>query len=364
MSGRIGPAQRLVETVAGFLLRPWLGRSPKTARQILRSRPERILIVRAHDQIGDMIAGTPAFSAIRSLFPEARIMLVCMPRQEPAVRHHPALDEVLVYDRRATNRSPRRAWRFLKDLRAFRADGAFVINTVSFSSSSALVAALSRARWIVGSDAEDLGWRFPQWVYSLRLPHDTSETGPAADHALRGLRRGGFEFPTLPVVVGTSADDDAAAEAFLSPLRPGPIVGVHPGAGKARNIWPAENFARVIEALEAGGKRIWFVQGPADRPAVDAVCEHLGSDRPRLTGADLCVVGAALRASDFVLVNDSGVMHLAGGVGARGLALFATTPSEVWAPQREGFHSIQSRTGQMDGITPGEVLDALAAFEP
>ena len=333
-----------------------------TAAQIAASDPERVLLVRAHDQIGDMISTTPAFSAVRSLFPRARITLVCMPRQEPVVRHHPALDAVLVYDRRRTNGSPREAWSFLRALRGLRPDGAFVLNTVSFSSSSALVAALSGARWIAGGDAGDKGWRFPEWIYSLQLPHDAREIEPAAEHALRGLRAGGFDLPSFPPVVGTSTTDDAAAEAFLARLRPGLVVGVHPGAGKARNVWPAENFARVIEALEAAGKRVWFVQGPADQEAVDAVCAHLGSDRPRLSGADLCVVGAALRASDFVLVNDSGVMHLAGGVGARGLALFATTPSKVWAPQSEGFHAIQSRTGQMDGITPEEVLRVLERF--
>jgi ADP-heptose:LPS heptosyltransferase len=362
MAKVIKPGQRLAESALGVLLRPWLGRAPMALPEILASHPERILLVRAHDMIGDMIVGTPAFSAIKALYPCARLTLVCQPRQEPVVRHHPALDSVLTFDRRAINGSPKEAWRFLRKLRAVRADGAFVLNTVSFSSSSALVAALSGARWIVGGDSGDLGWRFVDWIYSLSLPREPGEIEPAPEQALRQLRKGGFDVPSFPVVVGTSDGDDAIAAEFLAPLKPGPIVAIHPGAGKARNVWPAENFARVISALEAQGKKVWIVEGPADGPAVERVFELLGSERPRLANVDLCVVGAALRASDLVLVNDTSVMHLAGAVGARGVAMFGTTPSEIWAPRTERFVAIQSKTGQMDGITPEEVLDALATF--
>jgi ADP-heptose:LPS heptosyltransferase len=354
--------QRIAESILGFLLRPWLGRPRMTVDEVLASAPKRILLVRAHDQIGDMIVGTPAFSAVRSLFPDAEITLVCMPRQEPVVRHHPALDRVLTFDRRRTNRSPREAWRFLRELRGLEPDGAFVLNTVSFSTSSALVAALSGARWIVGGDSGDLGWKFVDWIYSIPLPQASGEFEPAPEHALRQLRRGGFDLPSFPVVVGTSDGDDAEAARFIGDLGGGPVVAMHPGAGKARNVWPARNFARVVEALEARGNRVWIVEGPADREAVEGVFAHLGSERPRLSGVDLCVVAAALRASDAVLVNDTSVMHLAGGVGARGVAMFATTPSEVWAPRTEGFIAIQSKTGQMDGITPDEVLEALATL--
>ena len=56
--------QQVAESILGFLLRPWLGRAPMTADQIRASKPERILLVRAHDMISDMIVGTPAFSAV------------------------------------------------------------------------------------------------------------------------------------------------------------------------------------------------------------------------------------------------------------------------------------------------------------
>jgi len=357
---RISRGGALLESVAGALLRPWLRRSPMTAQQIMASRPERVLLVRAHDQIGDLICASPAFSAIRSLYPDSRITLVCMPRQEPVVRNHPHLDEVICFERRRFNASPRYALRFLRQIRGLKADGAFVVNSVSFSSSSALVAGLSGAGWIVGGDAGELGWNFPHWLYSLALPFEPDPQEPAIEHALRQLRRRGFELPSIAPVVGTTDADDRAAAAFLETVGEGPCIGIHPGAGKERNRWPAERFARVIQELEAGGQNVWLVQGPADAAAVAEVCGHLGGERPCLKNVDLCVVGAALRQSGAVLVNDTGVMHLAGAVGGRGVALFATTPASVWAPRGDDFTAIQSASGAMDGIGVAEVLAALS----
>lgn len=358
MAKVIGPYGRLLEGAAGALLRPWLHRPPLSAAQVRATDPQRILLVRPHDQIGDMICATPAFSAIRDLFPGARITLVCMPRQEAVVRHHPAIDAVLTFDKRRFNHSLSYARGFLRALRAVRADGAFVLNSVSFSSNSALIAGLSGADWIVGGDAGDLGWGFPRWLYSLCLPFEPVPVEPAVEHALRQLRRGGFELPSYPAVVRTNEAEDHAAARFLAPIE-GPLVGIHPGAGKMRNRWPVEHMARLVREIQLLGRAVWLVEGPADRQIVEDLCAEVGVDLPRLRGVDLCVVGAALRQSEAVVVNDTGVMHLAGAVGARGVALFGPTPAAVWAPRGDAFTVVESTDGTMASIPVESVLSAL-----
>ena len=75
---------------------------------------------------------------------------------------------------------------------------------------------------------------------------------------------------------------------------------------------------------------------------------------------DLLVVSAAMRASDAVVVHDTGTMHLAGAVGARGVALFGPTSPEIWAPAHSELLALRAADGKMASITVDDVLEALA----
>ena len=355
-----GPAGRLAEEVARGLLGPWWRRRPRSAAEIVSRRPRRILVVRAHDQIGDAVCATGTLASIRRLFPAARLHLVCAPLHEPVFRHHPDLDGLLVFDRARVNRSLRAMRAFRRALRARRPDGAFVLNTVSFSTTSALIAAGSGARWIVGGSARAGGWEFTRWLYSLELPPEAAAGDPAWRQEALALRRVGFEIPdplSGPVFVPGEAET-VRADSFLAALGPGPAVGLHPGAGKPGNRWPADRFAAVADALHERGARPWVLEGPADQEATAALLRASRHRHPVLRGADLCVAGAALRESSVVLVNDSGPMHVAAAAGATGVALFGPTPASVWAPPGR-LEIVEAADGRMDSIATGEVLQLL-----
>ena len=349
--------KRALET----LLRPWLRRPKVDLDTICAAGPRRIVIVRQHNQMGDMLCATPAVRAIRRAFPEARTMLVTAPINDGVVRGNPDLDEVLLFDKVAVRSSWTALRDFVRALRGFGADLAFVLNSVSFSGTSAALAHLSGARFVVGGDSTPFGWSFSRWLYSLEMPSEPDVVGHAIDHGLRPLRAIGIDAPDrLPVMVpGPEADAEAAR--FLEGIGPAPWAAVHPGAGKDENRWPAEFFARAIEALEEWGATVYLVEGPADAPATRSTLEALGSDRPVLRGVSLRTVGAALARSHLALVNDTGVMHVAGAVGVPALALFGPTPRESWEPPSPELEALQSPDGHMASLTPDVVLPRLQA---
>jgi ADP-heptose:LPS heptosyltransferase len=347
---------RWLKRVLEWGLRPFLSRSPRDLRQIQATKPRRILVVRQHNQMGDMLCATPALDAVKATFPGARTLVVTAPVNDGVVRGHPSVDGILLFDKRTLRSSPRAAWRFLRTLRAFRAEVAIVLNSVSFSSTSAWIARLSGAAACIGGSSLPFGWSFSRWLYDLEIPTTKELGGHAIDHGLRGLRAVGFRIPGREPRLHPSIAARFAARRFLDSVGEGRRVALHPGAGKEANRWPSARFAAVARELGERGFAVYLVEGPADGPAVAEVQARLDRPLAVLRDVDVATVAAALAASDLALVNDTGLMHVAGAVGVPTLALFGPTPPEEWAPPSPALKALRAADGRMESLDTGSVL--------
>jgi ADP-heptose:LPS heptosyltransferase len=65
----------------------------------------------------------------------------------------------------------------------------------------------------------------------------------------------------------------------------------------------------------------------------------------------LVEVAAVLSQADLVLGGDSGIVHLAGAVGLRGVALFGPTEPRGWRPLGGRIVCLKSR-GRRTGVGP------------
>lgn len=102
------------------------------------------------------------------------------------------------------------------------------------------------------------------------------------------------------------------------------VLVVHPGSGSARKNW--EGMGEAAAAWRSSGGQVVALIGPAEGASTlvphEAVLRDEGLDR----------VAAVLALSPRYLGNDSGISHLAGMVGARGVALFGASDPAVWRP--------------------------------
>jgi heptosyltransferase-2 len=333
-----------------FALRPFFRRPARTLAQIEAMRPRRILLVRQHNQMGDMLCAVPAFRAIHERFPAARKLLITAPVNHGVMAGNPYLDEILLFDKVALRRSPVAALRFVRQLRAFAPDLAFVLNSVSFSGTSAWLAVLSGARNIVGGDSVPFGWSFSRWLYNLQMPANPVVAGHAIDHQLAPLAAIGITTRDRSTVVCPSAEAQGQAASFHASLGQRPHVALHPGAGKRENRWPADRFAQIAQRLRAANATVYLIEGPADVAATREVQTHAAEPLPVLRDVPLSVVAAALGQSDLVLVNDTGIMHVAGAMGARTLALFGPTPMAAWRPPSPRLCAVAAADGRMESI--------------
>jgi heptosyltransferase-2 len=324
--------RRISSLMARLARRPAL-----TPAELLALKPRRILIVRQHNQMGDMVCATPALRAIRETFSGAELLLVTAPVNEEVVRHNPHLDHVVTFDQKMWRR-PTEFFRFVGRLRNYRADVAFVLSSVSFSVTSSAIALFSGARYVVGGDSAPFGWDISRHAFSLEMPSEPVQETHTVEHNLAPLRAIGICTDDLSTVVVPAPEEAAYARRILTDLGMNPgFWAIHPGAGKKQNVWPAERFAEVAARAVALDQKILILHGPADAGPLAGLTglleDEIGSGGVKVAPACPVGMGAALlQLADRFLCNDTGVMHMAGALRVPTVALFGPTDPTLWKP--------------------------------
>jgi ADP-heptose:LPS heptosyltransferase len=104
---------------------------------------------------------------------------------------------------------------------------------------------------------------------------------------------------------------------------------LHPGAGARVKRWAAEGFRGVGDAwVEAGGEAV-ILLGPAEED--DAESWRSAGYEP-LTGVGIAAVATLMTSASAWVGNDSGMSHLAGALGMRGVVIFGPTRPRRWRP--------------------------------
>ena len=334
-----------------------LNARPVTMDEFRAMRFERILVIRQHNQMGDMMLAIPAFRAIRETYPGARIAVVSSRLNRGVLANSPYVDDVFTYDKR----SPVRSSGLVGRLRAQRFDLAIVLHTVSFSFTSIALAVLSGARVRIGSTSRRVGDSLTGSYLNLTLPLPGDAelaTMNEAEHNLYPLRAVGITTADIsPLLVPGPENERWAEDAAARCWRDGTTrLAVHPGAGKVENIWPPARWAAVVDALSRDrALSLAIIEGPADAEAVrafQAACRVPGTV---IRGRPILDVAALFRRADLVLCNDTGVMHVAAAARARVLAVFGPTDPLRWAPRCEGLEIVRSPGGKLLDLEADEV---------
>ncbi len=368
------PARRVKHVLTALAAR-LVRRRRVTAAELPTLRPRRILVVRQHNQMGDMVCATPALRAIARTFAGAEVALVTAPVNREVVQHNPDLARVFLFDKRSWRR-PLRLLAFLRELRAWRPDVAFVLSSVSFSVTSAALALASGAPIVVGGDSRPFGWDVSRHAFSLELPSDPVVTGHAVAHSLAPLQAVGVTTDDLATVVVPAPEERQAAAAVMDDLGLAPgFWALHPGAAEVQNLWPADRFAAVAARAAAAGHGVLLLHGPADAAALAGVRSALPPEARAVRTAPACSVGVAaalLEQAGRFLCNDTGIMHVAGALHVPTLALFGPTDPVQWKPPSDAVVALRSprrdphpggpEHGWMENLTVEDVWDAWRAL--
>jgi len=303
----------------------------------------KILLLRLR-LIGDVVFTTPAIGAIRRRFPTATLTYIVEAAAEPVVRHHPAIDRLIVLERPRGLARWRYDFQLARRLRAGRFDVAIDFHGGPRSGFLA---------WASGAP-QRIGYDLPgrRWCYTTHVPWSRSLVPPR--HSVLNqwdlLAPLGIEAPDRSrdaVTMGVDAEAAARVTSRLevAGVKPdAPIVVLHVSAGNPFRRWPAASFAAVAAALAAEdrARRVIVTSGPSESAAAEAVAEDARQQAGEAAAGilrtgefDLSELRALVDRAALYIGGDSGPLHVAATTRTPIVALFGPTLPERSLPWRD-----------------------------
>jgi len=276
--------------------------------------------------LGDTVLTLPLIDEIKRQFPVKKLTLLCQPASRELLRDHPAIDEIIVDDKKKADRG---YVGLRAEARALKAQNFTVALTPHKSLRSALMLYWADIPCRVGF-RQSKGWFF----FHRRVDRDASRHDvernlsilSAFGRRVEDCRRE-IELPvsaTLQEAVNQKLSAFGVAEDDLA-------VGVCPGSVWPTKRWSSAGFAELIRMLsERLGCTILLFGGPEDARVVEEVQSRSGGYAINLVNhIGLRELPAAISRCALFITNDSGPMHVAVARKIPTVAIFCATTPEL-----------------------------------
>ncbi len=319
--------------------------------------PETVGVIVSTDYVGDGLIKLPLVRGLREGFPDARISWITT--RGPTV-YTSVLADAVTGCIDAFVQMPELADRKVRDLlKPARFDHRFELLLDT------------RGRWKQAATARRVPHR---WFLSPAARFLLSDRRPPrrSPHVVERLLMlveactGGTLSRDARIVPGESAR--ALADELVGDLDA--AVGIAPGAGHPKKIWPLEAFVAFARRQLELGRQPVFVLGPAELPieaglreAVPRARFPLQSERYAARGGagidDTVAIGERMVAS---ITNDSGAGHMLAASGRAQLSLFGPTSAAKLRPLSRAVSTLQTSDfgggEDMSSLTVETVADA------
>jgi heptosyltransferase-2 len=322
---------------------------------------KRILVIRQHDMLGDFILSTPVLPALKHAFPHAHLGVLVREYFAEVVAAHRDVDEVLLFHEHGTRwtwRSARALWRQLRQ----RWDLVIVLNTVSHSLTSDLLAHFAKAKYVLGSEHRRFDGCSRNFFYNLLAPYSNEEKHQS-ERNLDIVRHIGVKPQHAAEVMYLTAEERARAAVKLreAGLQNGKFkIAMHVGAGKILNRWPVEKFAALAQRLHhENGAQILLFWGKNEGELAQKFRAQTDFQPLRIAPTSLREMAACFAQCHALVCNDTGVMHVGAAVNVPLVAIFGPTPPALWKPLGERFIAVRGRDETTASVPVAEVYDAL-----
>lgn len=294
----------------------------------------RILIVRL-SAIGDVVRVLPALHALRDLHPNAQIDWAVEPKSADILTGHPALDQVLVFERgEGVLESARAFSRFCAQVRAGRYDIVVDFHGILKSGLIARASGAPRRLSFAPPRAQEQSHRFA--TEAVALP---SARMNRIEENLELCKALGAKRHTLDVHIEVPDDAQDEVEEYFHHAFHGAkkVVLMHAPVERPEKQWPLGHFAALTDLLIADGRfEVLLTHGPGQLNTAEEV-HRLARRKPVIAPAtpDLKHFAWLARQADVFFGGDTGPMHIASAMDTPVVAVFGGTDPALHAPLRQ-----------------------------
>lgn len=324
------------------------------------NNPKRILIIRQHNQFGDLLASVSLFRAIKETYPDSYLAILVSPANYYAITSNKYIDKYFVFNKKKLLNP----FYFVSLLSFLRADYDVVIvpATVSISYTSSLLARLSKARTRIGPSSLNGAPNDFDYFFDRRIDLDWRKypDSHVSDFTLDIVRPFGIDTDSFRSSISFGEDEQKEVDKFFESNNISTqkrIVGMHVGAGKPKNRWGLAKFVKVAETLrEEFDAQFVFTGSKSDRNELDFIMKNLSFNAAYFIDRKIPSLAALISRCDLFITNDTGVMHVAGATDTPQISIFGPTNPFNWAPIGSNKYFLR-KSDLIDDVPVGDVLE-------
>ena len=297
---------------------------------------KRLLIIRP-DHLGDVLLSTPAIQAVKRKRPDISIHVLCGEWSAGLLANYDEIDLVLTLPfpgfHRQPNGGPGNAW-------LLAVKSAQMLRQIGYSSAiimrcdhwwGAMLAFFAGIRERIGYDLPNVA-PFLTTALTYQYQHAVKQ-----NLRLAAPWTGGSEFEQIELTYPLDADDQAYIDKYLAEwqIQPNrPVICIHPGAGAAIKLWPAEKWAKAADMLAVQfSASIIFSGSSSETALISDILAKMKEKAYVIAGStSIGQLAALYQRALLVLGPDSGPMHLAAAVATPTVALFGPADPLEFAP--------------------------------
>lgn len=302
----------------------------RNAKKLSREGVERILI-RGTNWIGDAVITLAAISAIRETYPQARIFVLAKPWVADIYRLCPYVDDLIIYESPGVHNGISGIFRLAKELKAMNFGMAILLQNAI---EAAIIARLAGIPVRAGYSTDARGFLLTHAVVRTKAVKNIHQTG----YYVEMLKSLGCEEGQKGPYLRLADEDWHKAGGLLQDYgvdENHPIIGMAPGAtyGPAKKWFP-DRFAVLADRLkEEFSAQIILFGSEGDRETTAAVQRRAMHPLIDLAGVtDLRTAVSLIARCRLFISNDSGLMHVAGGMDIPTIAIFGSTNPLTTSP--------------------------------
>jgi ADP-heptose:LPS heptosyltransferase len=332
----------------------------KSLTELKISGVKKLLLIRQHDPLGDIILSTAVFKNINTALPGAAIDVLTRPDIKQVFDGNSYIRKIFIFDKN-NYYNLFSFFKIRKALKKEKYDLVLVLGTTSISFFSLWLAKATRAEFRAGISGSFYGKKdYTEAFLSVELPY-SGGVRHQTEKNLDILRGVGLPSKNTSLYMETTAEEDSRASALFVRfgLKKGDkIVGFHCGAGKLENRWPACNFAAVSDHLvKQNGMKAVLFSGINEKELNNTFLKSAQEKVTVFPALSLREFVAAVKKVNLLICNDTGVLHIAAAVNTKTLAIFGPTDPAQWNPLGEGHFYVKSENDNIFKVKTEEVIE-------